>query len=147
MTLSNGAVRYATLADLTAVLALDRLAPVGHARVELLTARVHSGEVLVFALDDSLVAFASFRSRGFIGRDFIELLSVATDQRRRGIASALLEEAVRRSSTDRIFTSTNESNVPMLALLAKHHWRFSGRLEGIDDGDPEMIFYRDAPST
>jgi len=42
------------------------------------------------------------------------------------------------SSTERIFTSTNKSNAPMTVFLEKIGWRFSGELEGIDDGDPEM---------
>jgi hypothetical protein len=28
--------------------------------------------------------------------------------------------------------------------LEKIGWRFSGELEGIDDGDPEMVYYQDA---
>ena len=48
------------------------------------------------------------------------------------------------SSTERIFTSTNKSNAPMTGFLEKIGWRFSGELEGIDDGDPEMVYYQDA---
>jgi len=47
-------------------------------------------------------------------------------------------------STERIFTSTNKSNAPMTGFLEKIGWRFSGELEGIDDGDPEMVYYQDA---
>ena len=32
----------------------------------------------------------------------------------------------------------------MIELLAKAQWVFSGALEGIDDGDPELIYYRDS---
>ena len=32
----------------------------------------------------------------------------------------------------------------MTELLAEAGWGFSGELEGIDDGDPELVFYRDA---
>jgi hypothetical protein len=29
----------------------------------------------------------------------------------------------------------------MIALLDKYNWTFSGQLEGIDEGDPEFVFY------
>ncbi len=65
--------------------------------------------------------------------------------RRQGIGGILLNEAVTQSSSDRIFTSTNQSNAAMIGLLEKAGWHFSGQLEGIDEGDPEMVFCKDAP--
>ena len=41
-----------------------------------------------------------------------------------------------------MFTSTNRSNLPMLNLLRKEQWLFSGELVGLDEGDPELVFYR-----
>jgi GNAT superfamily N-acetyltransferase len=82
-------------------------------------------------------------SRSFFGRDFVELLAVATSERRTGVGSLLLKEAVAMSLTGRIFTSTNQSNIPMIRLLEKENWRFSGQLEGIDEGDPERIYFKD----
>jgi hypothetical protein len=32
----------------------------------------------------------------------------------------------------------------MRRLLEKAGWHFSGELEGIDDGDPELVFFKDA---
>jgi ribosomal protein S18 acetylase RimI-like enzyme len=80
-------------------------------------------------------------SRGFFGRDFVELLVVAAPERRSGIASRLLHEALSQSLTRETFTSTNASNAAMIALLDKYNWTFSGQLEGIDEGDPEFVFY------
>jgi hypothetical protein len=28
-------------------------------------------------------------------------------------------------------------------LLEKAGWQFSGQLEGIDEGDPELVYYKD----
>ena len=140
----NGLVRRARVNDLDRILELDRVEPVGHARQELLTDRVHSGEVIVFGHEDQLSGFVVARRRAFFGRDFVELLSVSNNARRHGIGSALLNAAVAQSSSARIFTSTNESNTGMRALLAKAGWQLSGRLEGIDEGDPEMVYFTDA---
>jgi ribosomal protein S18 acetylase RimI-like enzyme len=140
----NGSLRLATPEDLDAVLALDRATPVGRERSEFLAARVHAGEVVVYERNGLLLGYVVHRTNSFFGRDFVDLLAVAVDSRRQGVASALLEIAVESSSTSRIFTSTNRSNAPMTDLLEKAGWGFSGELEGIDDGDPELVFYRDA---
>jgi N-acetylglutamate synthase-like GNAT family acetyltransferase len=139
----DGTVRRATTEDLEAILELDRTTPVGRVRGEYLTARVRADEVIVFERNALVVGYLVRRARSFIGRDFVDLMAVAIDLRRQGVGSALLEDAVRSSSTDRIFTSTNRSNSPMRDLLELSGWHFSGELDGIDEGDPEWIFYRD----
>jgi len=143
VTSTNGTVRRATRADLEAVLALDLSSPVDHSHAELLTTRVESGEVLIFENDAQLLGFAIVAARSFFGFDFVELLSVAERVRRMGVGSSLLSEAAAQSSTDRVFISTNKSNRPMIALLENAAWLFSGKLEGIDEGDPELIYYKD----
>jgi hypothetical protein len=35
----------------------------------------------------------------------------------------------------------------MRALFERERWTLSGVLAGIDEGDPEMVFYRTADST
>jgi hypothetical protein len=44
------------------------------------------------------------------------------------------------SPTPLLWTSTNESNAPMRALLAAHGYIPSGAVEGLDEGDPELFF-------
>jgi ribosomal protein S18 acetylase RimI-like enzyme len=143
MTGIQGIVRRASPEDLDHVLQLDLIAPVGHERAALLTSRVQSGEVIVFE-DNEPLGFAVVRKRSFFGRDFLELLTVAESTRRQGVGSQLLNAAVAQSTTDRIFTSTNQSNTGMIGLLEKTGWQLSGQLEGIDEGDPELIYFRDA---
>ena len=87
----NGSLRLATPEDLDAVLALDRATPVGRERSEYLAARVHAGEVVIFERDGRLLGYVVHRTNSFFGRDFVDLLAVAVDSRRQGVASALLE--------------------------------------------------------
>jgi N-acetylglutamate synthase-like GNAT family acetyltransferase len=141
---SRRAVRRATSEDLEALLELDRIAPVGHEQVPLLTARVQSGEVILFEHEDRVCGYAVIGTRSFFGCDFVELLTVAVNERRHGVGSLLLQQAASLSSTVRIFISTNQSNAPMIALLEKEGWQFSGQLEGIDEGDPELVYYKDS---
>ena len=137
-------VRRATGADLDTVLALDRLTPVGHERTALLTSRVHSGDVLIAERSGRASAYVVVRPRSFFGRDFIELMAVSPRDRRQGIGTRLLRDVVREASPARVFTSTNESNVAMTRLLEKEGWVRSGRLVGIDEGDPELVYYTDS---
>jgi GNAT superfamily N-acetyltransferase len=81
-------------------------------------------------------------TKNFFHRDFIELVYVADDARRNGAGSALLGAIERAVTGDRIFTSTNESNAPMRALLDKRGYKASGRVENIDPGDPELVFVK-----
>jgi ribosomal protein S18 acetylase RimI-like enzyme len=135
-------VRRATVDDLDAVLMVDRMAPIGHERGTLLTQRVASDQCLVCVDRGHVAGYVVITPRTFFERDFIEFLAVSPDFRRTGVASDLLQSAVRRSSTPAIFTSTNRSNLPMRELLIKEGWVFSGQIEGIDEGDPELVFYK-----
>jgi GNAT superfamily N-acetyltransferase len=78
----------------------------------------------------------------FYDRPFIDIVYVAEDSRRSGGGSALLEAIERSISGDRIFTSTNESNEPMRALLLKRGYAPSGHIENLDSNDPELVFVK-----
>ena len=83
----------------------------------------------------------------FYGRDFIRLLAVSSSHRRLGIGSTLLNTALTKATSEIVFTSTNESNLPMRALLEREGWILSGILTGLDEGDPELVFRRQRLST
>jgi hypothetical protein len=53
----------------------------------------------------------------------------------------LLQAAIAHLRGDQIFTSTNRSNAPMQGLLASLGWQLSGELDGLDEGDPELVYY------
>jgi GNAT superfamily N-acetyltransferase len=96
-------------------------------------------------VDGAIRGIVLLESRTFFGYDFVKLLVVGPSSRRRGIALQLLEAACASVATDKVFISTNESNAAMRALLAGQGWTYSGTLHGIDDGDPELVFWRQLP--
>ena len=61
-----------------------------------------------------------------------------------GIGRNLLRAALAAAGTEQVFTSTNTSNQPMRSLLQAEGWSFSGELDGLDEGDPELVFYSSA---
>lgn len=78
----------------------------------------------------------------FFSRPFVDLLVVAPSHRRRGLGRALMGKAEAAHGDDRLFTSTNESNAPMRALLAGRGYHVSGVIENLDPGDPELVFVK-----
>lgn len=136
------AVRQAKTPDLPDVLRIDPLADRGDAeRIDQLTRAVEQ-EVCLLATDGTAAyGLVVLRRRHFFGRDFIDLLMVAEGHRRRGLGRLLMSSATEVATTPVVFTSTNESNEPLGALLASQHWAFSGKLDGLDRGDPELVYY------
>ncbi len=104
--------------------------------------RAHAaGGAWVAKGEDALVGYLC-RTFEFYDHDFIALVVTAAAWRKRGVASALIHAAEAVSRRDRIFTSTNESNAPMRALLAKRGYLTSGRIDNLDPGDPELVFVK-----
>jgi ribosomal protein S18 acetylase RimI-like enzyme len=138
-------VRRADQADRDAVVAID-VASGNHDRRAQLEAAVESGHCLVLDGGNGIVGFVVTVPKAFFGRDFVELLIVDRTRRRTGIGSRLLRAAVRSASTSRVFTSTNRSNSPMRALLDRDGWSASGELHGLDESDPELVYFIDRSS-
>ena len=89
-----------------------------------------------------IVAYGVLR-RSFFDRWFVESLYISADCRRTGCGSRMMAffEA-RVSSYGEIWTSTNHSNRPMQQLLKKRGFVRSGRVTGLDRGDPEVFYVR-----
>jgi GNAT superfamily N-acetyltransferase len=98
------------------------------------------GRLLVAEVDGELVGYAAHGR--FFGYDFLELLAVRPDKRRQGIATALIRAVEARSSSGKLFTSTNRSNTPMRNLCDRLGFQPSGVVENLDNDDPELIYYK-----
>jgi GNAT superfamily N-acetyltransferase len=72
-------------------------------------------------------------------RPFVGLIVVRKEWRRKGIASQLLDTVENATAPDRLFISTNESNVAMLALLENRGYLRRGMVDGFDSDDPEVF--------
>jgi ribosomal protein S18 acetylase RimI-like enzyme len=64
---------------------------------------------------------------------------VRKEWRRKGIASQLLDTVENATAPGRLFISTNESNVAMLALLENRGYLRRGMVDGFDSDDPEVF--------
>jgi GNAT superfamily N-acetyltransferase len=133
-------IRVARIDDVEAILAID---PESLGSAEEIAGLARSDFSLVAVEDAEIVGFAGVKPGHFYGRDFLELLFVGEVHRRQGLGRSLVRGVIERATTTRVFTSTNESNAAMRSLLASEGWSRSGVLVGLDEGDPEHIFFRD----
>jgi len=107
-------------------------------RVEYVLTAIRRSEVLVSRGDAALTGFVVW-NRQFFGKPFCWLLAVAPTYRRQGIASGLLGAVENRCSGERVYVSTNVSNVPMRRLLERCGYVRRGEVD-VDQGDPEIFF-------
>jgi GNAT superfamily N-acetyltransferase len=135
-------IRDARLDDVPGIVRIDPLGSLGAAEIESL---IRTGACLVAVSGDEITGFLARRRRHFYGRDFVELLFVAPTHRREGLGRALMQRTLADAETSRVFVSTNESNEAMRRLLESDGWALSGILVGLDEGDPEHVFFHDAP--
>jgi ribosomal protein S18 acetylase RimI-like enzyme len=110
-------------------------------RRDLIDAAIASRQCWVGEHGGTVAGYGVLSTR-FFRHDFIELVHVAASARRLGVGDALLEAIERAGHTDRLFTSTNESNAPMRALLEKRGYEASGIIHNLDANDPELIFVK-----
>jgi GNAT superfamily N-acetyltransferase len=134
------------------VVDLDRIRAIDTAHSDLRAAQLHqlalgAGGLVLVAEEHAdatspLIGYVAMASGHFFECDFIELLVVREQDRRRGVGALLLNAAVEAAQSPTVFTSANESNTPMRALLTREGWLVSGTLDGLDPGDPEVVYLR-----
>ena len=78
----------------------------------------------------------------FYEMGFVSMLYVHEGWQRHGVGTELLKQLESVCQTDRLFISTNLSNVRMQALLAKLGYKLSGVIHDLDEDDPELIYVK-----
>ena len=137
-------IDIATGTDLPRVLAMDPRVQDTPGRREFLDRAAGAGECFVARDGERIDGFAVF-DRSFFGQPFIALLHVEPSRRQRGIAAALIRHIESVCPGDRLFTSTNGSNVAMQQVCEALGFTRSGYIENLDEGDPELVYVRRLP--
>lgn len=132
----------ATIQELEPVCAIDELV-LGDtsSRHEYLSQAITNGKCFV-ALDKETIAGFIIYDITFYGNAFIRLLIVSPDFRRKGAATALIWHVEAICPTEKLFTSTNESNDAMKFLCESLGYIKSGWIENLDEDDPEVVYFK-----
>jgi ribosomal protein S18 acetylase RimI-like enzyme len=133
--------RAAGHGDVAAMLACDAYAQTHPERGEAVRTAVGTGHSQVAIRADQVVGYALTHD-DFFGHGFVSLVVVAPGQQRRGVGLRLLAAAADACRTEKLFTSTNQSNGAAQRLFASAGFVRSGRIEHLDEGDPELVYMK-----
>jgi len=134
-------VRPADAADLSALRHCDEYAHRSPERSASIERAIRKGQCLVAAVDSRLAGFVVL-THEFFEQGFVSLVVVAREFRRRGVGSVLVRAAEAECRTEKLFSSTNASNLAAQALLEKAGFVRSGVVENLDVADPEFIYFK-----
>lgn len=97
---------------------------------------------LIIAKEEDDIAGFLIYDTNFFECSFISLIIVSPSKRRKGYASLLLDYMLSISTTAKVFSSTNRSNVSMHKVFELNGFVESGIVKNLDDGDPEIIYFK-----
>ncbi|MEM6429012.1 MAG: GNAT family N-acetyltransferase [Deinococcota bacterium] len=134
-------IRNATDSDLAAMYAVDPIAAENTSHKQHMHEWVNAGQAIVALTNDVVVGYAVLEYT-FFSNGFMSMLMVDKASRRQGIAAALVKHLEEICKTDKLFTSTNESNKPMQGLMQSMSYEPSGTVYNLDEGDAELFYVR-----
>lgn len=134
-------LRIATITDADSIVAFDHVAASETARIQFIRDQIDSSACYVAIIDAKVVAYGVLNYK-FYENGWIEMLYVHPQFRRQGIGSSLIRHLINECRTPKLFTSTNQSNIPMQRLLAALEFDRSGLIENLDEGDPELVYFK-----
>ena len=134
-------IRSAVESDIETLCSFDLIARDGEERRDFIRREVASGTCFV-AVDHGEVIGYGVLNYSFYRNGCIDMLYVHSNHRRRGAGAALIRRMESACRTVKLFTSTNQSNLPMQSLLGKSGYELSGVIHNLDAGDPELVYFK-----
>lgn len=128
-------VRAATLADYRTIVDYDDF--IGDRRIDL-----QSGEITVADRNgQSAIAYCRIAPQQFLGWPLLAVLCVKDQHRRHGVGLKLLETSIADTRWIRLYTTTEDSNRAMRALLDRVDATCIGHADQLNvDGERELLF-------
>jgi ribosomal protein S18 acetylase RimI-like enzyme len=131
----------AQLSDLDQIVQIDKEVIGSDSRREYIKKSIEAARCIVAKNQNNIVGFLIYETH-FFECSFISLIIVSPRERRKGYATSLMESFVAISPTDKIFSSTNKSNLTMQKVFLANGFVESGYIENLDEGDPELIYFK-----
>ena len=134
-------IRPAAEADVETLCSFDQVALREDGRREFIARSVTAGTCHVAEAGGDVIGYCVL-TYTFYGHGFVEMLYVHPGRRRRGAGAALLLHMESLCRSPKLFTSTNLSNLPMQSLLDRVGYALSGVIHNLDEGDPELVYFK-----
>jgi GNAT superfamily N-acetyltransferase len=134
-------IRPAVENDVEALCAFDLIARREEERRAFIRREVVAGNCFVAVTDETPIGYGVLNYT-FYDNGCIDMLYVHSEHRRRGAGEALLRHLESLCRPPKLFTSTNLSNLRMQSLLAKLEYELSGVIHNLDEGDPEIVYFK-----
>ena len=134
-------IRLAEAFDGEAITAFDEVALCNDNRAAFIRRSITSRNCYVATADEITIGYAVLEY-SFYENGFIAMLYVHPAYRRAGVGTELVRHLERLCRTPKLFTSTNQSNAAMQSLLEKLGYAPSGVINNLDEGDPELVYFR-----
>ncbi|EON72712.1 GNAT family N-acetyltransferase [Lysinibacillus sphaericus] len=132
---------YACMGDLDELVTIDQQVIGSTTRRHFIQKALVEERCIIQKTQSSIAGFLIFNT-DFFACSFISLVIVKPTERRKGIATSLLAHYVEMASTQKIFSSTNQSNTAMQKVFETAGFKKSGYIENLDEGDPEIIYFK-----
>ena len=139
-------IRPAQSTDLIPLCALDSYALEHPERRDAIAAWIEARACRVAEVAGDIAGYGVL-TNAFFDQPFIEIVMVSDRWRGRGVGRALVAHFQATCTGAKLFTSTNASNIPMQRLLLKSGFKASGRIDNLDENDPELVFFYPVPRT
>ena len=134
-------VSIANINDFNNILDLDESVYGFRTRGKFIEESILKNECFKASINEKIIGFVIlnyiFYENGFIG-----LMIVDNSYRRMKVGKKLVEYVESKCITEKLFTSTNQSNLPMQGLLSSCGYMRSGYIDNLDEGDPELVYYK-----
>ena len=134
-------IEQATITDFEAILGVDQLVTGDDRRSNYLHKAISAGYCWTALTGETTTGLAVVEP-WFFDQWFLSLVVVRPEHRRKGVAKALILHVESICSTPKLFSSTNTSNAAMRRVLETCGFVRSGRIENLDPGDPEIIYFK-----
>ena len=135
-------IRRAVEADIEGMCAFDDVAQRNRSRRNFIRRTVAAGSCFV-ALAGRQIAGYVVLEYSFYEEGFVSMLYIRREYRHQGAGELLMRHVEPLCKTAKLFASTNFSNRPMQSLFAKLGYELSGVIYNLDEGDPELVYFKD----
>jgi ribosomal protein S18 acetylase RimI-like enzyme len=135
-------IRQAVADDLESICTFDHIAQTDRGgRRSFIARSIDDGNCFIVVAEHRAVAYGVLEY-SFYEQGFIAMLYVDAEHRRNNYGTMLMRHIESICRTDKLFTSTNLSNLAMQSLLAKLGYRLSGVIHGLEENDPELVYLK-----